>query len=626
MEFEWFSDAELVELARYGGEPAGAAIAAVQERHFDAVHEFAGLCLRDSGFADELARRTWHLAASPGGISIGAVRPQVLATVLWAAAGMAEAGQGGLLDPELAVWLTAQAQPSPDEPPWRGGAVPFLHRGSATARTFSSLSAGLQTVLWHHLVERAGGDETGRLLGAGSSESQEVPVLIRRAHRDFYYAYEQIHLSGMADDCRHFHRMVMAYADQRGGNTDDVIEHLDRCGYCARAVADLKRMHTDFGGLLSHALLPWGGPQYAESRRGEWASTTIEIPVIGRAGRRRVDMSAASATAGTVAPARVRGRERMRSRDRMRGRRLTKAVAAVGVCSAAVAFAYAQGVGPKLSELAGDVPSKDAQSPSEPRDPGPSGSGEDSPSPSPSEPGNGDVGPPRDGKGNRQPSSPAPSPSVRGAALEWLFDDGKDGNGGVAGDRSGNGHDGTPAGDPRPKPLKDGGLEFFGQQSVTSPGPVLDTDKSFSVSARVKLADTDAYQTVASQDGDEISSFQLQYDALEDRWEMRMHTADSQTSPADEAESDSAPRAGRWTSLTGVWDAADERIRLYVDGDLEGSVAREGDSSSEGEFAVGKAQLGDRFIRGFEGTIAEVRAYPRALTGAEAKELADGKD
>lgn len=617
MEFECFSDAELVELVRSGGESAGVALAEVQTRHSDAVHTFAAACLNDARAADELAYRAWHRAASPGGIAVGAVRPQVLSLVLWAAAGIAEAGQPAVLDADLAVWLAAQPQPSHEEVSGRGGAA-FFHHGSVTARAFSSLSADLQTVLWHHLVERAGTDEIGRLLGSGSAESQEVPVLIRRSHKDFYYAYEQIHLSGMADGCRHFHRMVMAYADQRGGNTGDVVEHLERCGYCARAVADLKRMHADFGGLLAHALLPWGGPQYAESRRGEWVSTTMGIPVVGREDRRPGKRSAA---AGAVAPARVR------SRDRMRGRRLTKAVAAVGVSSAAVAFAYAQGVGPKLSELAGDVLPKGSPSASEPRDPGPSASAGDSQSPSPSEPGRGDAGPPRDGEGDRRPSSPAPSPAVPGAALVWLFeDDGKDAGGSVK-DRSDNGRDGTPAGDPRPKPKADEGLAFFGQQSVTSRGPVLDTDDSFSVSARVKLANTDEYQTVASQDGAEISSFQLQYDAVENRWEMRMHTGDSQTSPADEAESDSAPRAGRWTSLTGVWDAADERIRLYVDGELEGSVSREGDRSSEDEFAVGRAQLGDRFIRGFEGTVAEVRAYPRALTGAEARKLAgDGKD
>jgi hypothetical protein len=265
------------------------------------------------------------------------------------------------------------------------------------------------------------------------------------------------------------------------------------------------------------------------------------------------------------------------------------------------------------------VPSKETPSTSQPRDPGPSKSAPDSPSPSRSS--GGGFAPPRDDDRDRRPS-PSPSPAVKGAALEWLFGNGEDADGPVAEDSSGNGKDGTPKGDPLPKPQAEG-LTFFGQQSVTSRGPVLDTDRSFSVSARVKLSNTDEYQTVASQDGAEISSFQLQYDAVENRWEMRMHRADSRTSPADEAESDAAPRAGRWTSLTGVWDASDERIRLYVDGELEDSVARGGDRSTEGEFAVGRAQLGEGFIRGFEGTVAGVRAYPRALTGAEARKLAD---
>ncbi|MCH6161031.1 LamG domain-containing protein [Streptomyces marispadix] len=688
METECVSDAGLVELVRGGGESAGAALAELERRHFDAVRAFAAICLNDVSAVEELARRAWQSAAAEGGITAGAVRPQALALVLWAAAGVAETGHRAVLEADLAVWLAARPQPqtSYEEPDGQGGAA-FLHQGSVTARAFNSLPPNLQTVLWHHLVERADSDAIAPLLGSGSSESQEVSVLIRRAHRDFYYAYEQIHQYGMADDCRRFHRVVMAYADGRGGNTGDVVEHLAKCGYCARAVADLERMHSDFGGLLVQALLPWGGPQYAESRRGEWASTTIEIPVIGReggresgresgreggrggrrgGGRERHRRGAAAATSASSAapagpsptaglsptagpspeagpvppvgppptapplapPARARGRERtggrdrIRGRDRMRGRRVTQVAAAVGVCSAAVAFAYAQGVGTKLSELAGVVPSKETPSTSQPRDPGPSKSASNSPSPSPSRSGGGDFAPPGDEGRDRRPS-PTPSPAVKGAALEWLFGDDKDADGPVAADSSGNGKNGTPKGDPLPKPLADGGLAFFGQQSVTSRGPVLDTDRSFSVSARVKLSNTDEYQTVASQDGTEISSFQLQYDAVENRWEMRMHQADSRTSPADEAESDSAPRAGRWTSLTGVWDASDERIRLYVDGELEDSVGRDGDSSTEGEFAVGRAQLGEGFIRGLEGTVAGVRAYPRALTGAEARKLAD---
>ncbi|WP_181468151.1 LamG-like jellyroll fold domain-containing protein [Streptomyces sp. Amel2xB2] len=729
------SDADLVELVRGGGESAAAAPAELERRHLDALRAFAVVCLNDPAQAEELAQRAWQRAASPGGITPGAVRPQVLALVLWAASGVAEAGHPALLDGDLAVWLAAQpqSQPSQEESSARGG-VAFLHHGSVTARAFNSLSATLQTVLWHHLVERDDAERIARLLGSASPESQEVSVLIRRAHRDFYHAYEQIHQYGMADDCRRFHRVVMAYADGRGGNTGDVVGHLGTCGYCARAVADLERMHSDFGGLLVHALLPWGAPQYADSRRGEWTSTTVEIPVIGGEGdrprgRRRGAARGMSATpepqqssthqnqhqqnqqqrqhrqqppepygtppgwpegwpagwpdgspaeppaaaasmapisygtstpdgspdglpeglrelfpegfqdtapygspAGPPAaprltpPAPAAPPARTSSRDRMRGRRITQAAAVVGVCSAAMAFAYAQGLVPNLSELAGEVPSEKAPSTSQPRDPGPSESDRGTPSPSPSG-SKGDDGkkPPPDEGRDREPSSPPPAPAVKGAALEWLFD-GKDADGPVAKDSSGNGRNGTPKGDPLPKPLAGGGLVFAGQQSVTSRGPVLDTDRSFSVSARVKLNSTDEYQTVASQDGTEISSFQLQYDAVEKRWEMRMHRTDSKTSRADEAESDDAPRAGRWTSLTGVYDAGDERIRLYVDGELEGSVHRDGDNSTEGEFAVGRAQLGGGFIRGLDGTVSEIRAFPRALTGTEARRLAEDGD
>jgi hypothetical protein len=294
---------------------------------------------------------------------------------------------------------------------------------------------------------------------------------------------------------------------------------------------------------------------------------------------------------------------------------LSLALGVLGVCSLGVALGYAQISGPDSLQPSAEQPAGKAPSAPSPSKSGaqPSSSADAPPSTRPGEQ-DGRTTPPSSG-GNG-----SSSPAVRGAALEWLF--GKTGDAATE-DSTGAGRDGRAVGTPPPKPQRSEGMAFFGQQSVTSRGPVLDTDRSFSVSARVKLRNKDEYQTVASQDGAEISSFQLQYDPVEDRWEMRMHRSDSQTSPADEAESDGSPRAGRWTHLTGVWDAAGKQISLYVDGRLQETVRRAGDSSSEGDFTVGRARLGDRFIRGLEGNVKDVRAFPKALTETQVRSLAD---
>ncbi|QPP09685.1 hypothetical protein G4Z16_28410 [Streptomyces bathyalis] len=578
--------------------------------------------------ADHLAERAWQLALwqhSPGGP--GALRPHALASVLQAAAEIASSGQHAAIDADLAWWLGVPMS-HPEQGSWVHD-VASLRGGSTITGAFSTLPANLQTVLWHHLVEHADGSSIGRLVGSDSPDSQEISSLLRRAYRDFYYAYEQLHHDGLTDDCRRFHRMVMAYADHRGGNTADVVPHLQQCHYCSRAVADLQRMYTDLGGLLVEAVLPWGGAHYAASRQEERTSATVAVAAEGAAapvwGLAATEASPpADDHRGALGRATwdVLGRtglaERKNGGFRVRAGRLGLAVGVLGACSLVAAAVYVPGLSSSLPVSSGAPPAKKVPtepSQSQSRAPGPSASAPGSPSPS--------------GPANRSPRKPpgdgdgrAAGPAVKGAALEWLFDDVEEG---VTRDGTDNDRDGTLVGDPPPEQVKDGGLAFFGQQSVSSKDAVLDTDRSFSVSARVKLRNLDEYQTVASQDGAEVSSFQLQFDPVEDRFEMRMHREDTQTSRADEAESDAAPRAGRWTSLVGVHDAAEGEIRLYVDGKLQDSVSREGDRSSEGAFAIGRARLGDQFIRGFEGTIKDVRAFPKALTSAEAKRLAPGK-
>ncbi|NLU72621.1 hypothetical protein HCC61_08040 [Streptomyces sp. HNM0575] len=635
------SDAELVELVHVGGQSARAAVGELEERHFEAVRDFAALCVNSCPAADQLARHAWRSALNSHDASgAGAVRPHALRSVLHAAAGFAETHHRGVLDAGLASWLAPHpAAPDGSSP---GGALPVFYRDSVVTRAFDALPAKLQTVMWHRLVEDAGNGQTGRLLGSGSADSQEISVLIRRAYREFYHAYEEIHQDGMADECRRFHRMLMAYAGRKGGNSADVVPHLQQCGYCSRAFSDLERMDGDLGELLAEALLPFGGRDYFASRRAERTGATVAVP--GQApedpprepeagpsaphpGRHRRKLRKATpgvpgvpgegVPVAAAAPSGQPAERRTGAPGSIRARRLTQVIASLGVCSLAVAFAYAQGFGQRTSQRTGGPPAKEAPSAPAPSKSGASGRSEsptDSPSPSGSSDGSAKP-PPGGGRGER-----TPGPVVRGAALEWLFDGVKDG---VTADSSGHDRDGTLVGDPLPKLLKKGGMTFSGRQSVTSGNSVFDTDSSFSVAARVKLRNTDTYQTVASQDGKEVSSFQLQYDPVEERWEMRMHRTDDGSSRADEAESDSAPRAGRWTSIAGIYDAADEEIRLYVDGKLQDTVHRDGDRSSEGEFAVGRARLGDRYIRGFEGTVDTVRAFPKALSGAEVRKLAD---
>src|SRR5580692_1672957 len=91
----------------------------------------------------------------------------------------------------------------------------------------------------------------------------------------------------------------------------------------------------------------------------------------------------------------------------------------------------------------------------------------------------------------------------------WTFDEG---SGTTAADSSGNGH---------PLTLQGGAgwttgvvgpyaLSVTPQQDAASSGPVIDTSASFTVSAWVKLDNTNGYQTFVSEDGSNVAAFYLQ--------------------------------------------------------------------------------------------------------------------
>ena len=632
-------DTDLLQLVREGGEFVRPALHQLKQRHFHAVRGFAAAWTVNRSAADEVAGRSWHRALrSQEGSAIGAVRPHALTVVLRTAADFVGAGHGKALDYDLATWVESQP------PEYRGDPAAPHVRHSVTARAFGSLPGSSQTVLWHDAVEHDDGARIGLLLGANP---EEMPILNRRARREFYSAYIQIHQDGMpSDECRNLHRMVLAYADARNEHAaGDIFPHLEGCAHCSGAVTDLRRMRMDCGALLSESLLPWGGQEYAASSSRATSPGSLQVhagapaapavPATMDVG----DVTTVSESPGAVEPARNRsqaattgtfGKLRFRPEGgglarKLRRKRLTQSAAFLGICSLAVAFAYtggnfsagpAQGSGPASVDPgartpAADGPSTPAKKPSK--------------SPSPGKKPPKKSKPPAKGGGGGGGGDDAPpesTPEVRGASLKWTFNKI---NGGVAPDSSGNSADGFLLGDPEPEVLSSGALNFFGSQSVTGDGPVVDTAKSFSVSARVKLEDNTDFNTVLSQDGFAVSAFQLQYDPDQDRWEMRMTDDDfDEDSPGDEAVSDTRPQLGKWTRLTGVYDAGSDEIRLYVNGKLEDVSFRSGFDAIDGDFAVGRSLEGDAFTRGFVGEIDDVSAFPRALSSSDIQNLGRG--
>jgi endo-1,4-beta-xylanase len=161
-------------------------------------------------------------------------------------------------------------------------------------------------------------------------------------------------------------------------------------------------------------------------------------------------------------------------------------------------------------------------------------------------------------------------------------------------------------------------LGLDGTGSVDVPGPVVHTDRSYTVSAWVKLADRAGYHVVASQDGATRDAFYLEYHPSYDRWTLIVPSTDSGTVTWYTVPSTSVPAIGVWTHLTGVYDASAGQLRLYVNGVREATLGGVTSWPSGGGFHIGRAVTGSRFA----GTIDDVRVYASALSDAAVATLA----
>jgi endo-1,4-beta-xylanase len=148
---------------------------------------------------------------------------------------------------------------------------------------------------------------------------------------------------------------------------------------------------------------------------------------------------------------------------------------------------------------------------------------------------------------------------------------------------------------------------------VSTSGPVLRTDASFTVSAWVKLADKAGPRVIASQAGGMLSGFYLMYQSTSDRWEFTAPSTDTAAPTWQTAQSTSVPQTGVWTHVAGVFDASARALRIYVNGASQGSLAGVSTWNAAGPFQIGRSLSG----AWFSGALADVRAWNRALPAAE---------
>ncbi|WP_199510606.1 LamG domain-containing protein [Nucisporomicrobium flavum] len=154
----------------------------------------------------------------------------------------------------------------------------------------------------------------------------------------------------------------------------------------------------------------------------------------------------------------------------------------------------------------------------------------------------------------------------------------------------------------------------------------LDTSKSFSVAAWLRLGDADKYRTAVSKDGTAMSVFRLQYRTDKKAWCFTLRAKDVEDAELAMACSASAV-VGKWTHVAGVYDDAELKLKLYVDGVLVSDLTPPaswvstwaGGWNATGSVVVGRAT--DSKYSGpldyFRGEISDVQLFDRVLVAAD---------
>jgi hypothetical protein len=156
--------------------------------------------------------------------------------------------------------------------------------------------------------------------------------------------------------------------------------------------------------------------------------------------------------------------------------------------------------------------------------------------------------------------------------------------------------------------------------TAATAGPVVDTSKSFSVSAWVRLASAPSSGTAVSQKGVNTSGFFLTFD--QGRWAFATHSADAVSVTTSIARSATPVAIDRWTHLVGVYDAEDNQLRIYINGELTGTAARLGAWNANGPLWIGKGFSQGAASGPLPGTVSEVRVWDRVLSGPELAPMA----
>ncbi|WP_093800408.1 LamG-like jellyroll fold domain-containing protein [Streptomyces sp. Wb2n-11] len=158
--------------------------------------------------------------------------------------------------------------------------------------------------------------------------------------------------------------------------------------------------------------------------------------------------------------------------------------------------------------------------------------------------------------------------------------------------------------------------------------PTVSTETGFSVSAWAKLSKApDGAAIIAAQPGNHAPGFELYYSKAYDRWAFNQYQADTADAGITRVMQASAGGAtvGKWTHLVGTYSATYDEMKLYVDGELAGTITYDSPWDARRGLQIGAGSYSGKPGSFFPGSIDELQIFDKPLAQGEVTRL-NGKE
>ncbi|NXY98692.1 hypothetical protein HYE82_30805 [Streptomyces sp. BR123] len=157
---------------------------------------------------------------------------------------------------------------------------------------------------------------------------------------------------------------------------------------------------------------------------------------------------------------------------------------------------------------------------------------------------------------------------------------------------------------------------------------IVDTSKSFTVSARVWSRSAKGRQMAVSQGTEKSFSFALGLDQVNGKpaWVFRVQTGDQGAeSTVVTVSGESAKMEKTFAQLTATYDAERKQIALYVNGKKAGESAVSGVFQAQGPLQLARARHEDKWTAAWSGAMDSIQTYDALLSPAQIDTLKAGR-